>query len=110
MSEVATRIHLDSNGQDLAIETIQDCEPILEWNKWARSEQQHSDWGRHVARIPNVKLVELLNEQHAKGNTTLRLFSPEFDALVQEKLYNGDWAYLRTDRPALRAGWSAGLL
>jgi hypothetical protein len=45
-----TKIHLDSNGQDLAIEHVQDCGPILEHNKMLRTMEQPSDWGRHVAK------------------------------------------------------------
>jgi hypothetical protein len=103
------RFHLDPNGQDLAIEHVQDVEPILEWNKEARRDEQKSDWGRHVARIPNVIYVRWLDEEHRKGNTQLRMFTPEFDAIVQKRLQDPEWAYLRVDRPALQAGWSAGL-
>ena len=102
-----TRIHLDSNGQDLAIEHVQDVEDILEWNKRAREQEQKSDWGRHIARIPNVIYMQWLNEEYARGNTSLRMFTPEFDALVKKKLDDPDWAYLRVDRPALIAGWQA---
>lgn len=106
MDSVLVRPHFDSNGQDLAIEHIQDVEPILNWNKEARRDEQRSDWGRHVARIPNVIYVQWLNEEHARGNTDLRLFSPEFDAIVQKKLADPDWAYLRVDKPPLQVGWS----
>ncbi|MEH2501241.1 hypothetical protein V1290_000052 [Bradyrhizobium sp. AZCC 1578] len=99
------RFHLDSNGQDLAIEHRQDVEPILEWNKEARRDEQQSDWGRHVARIPNVIYVKWFDEEHRKGNTQLRMFTPEFDAIVQKKLQDPEWAYLRVDRPKLQAGW-----
>ncbi len=105
MDGVVTRVHLDSNGQDLAIEHIQDVEPILERNKALRAEDQKSDWGRHVASIPNVIYVQWLDEEHRKGNTNLRLFTPEFDELVQKKLQDPDWFHLRTDRPALITGW-----
>lgn len=101
------RFHLDSNGRDLAIEHIQDVEPILEWNKEARREDQSADWGRHVARIPNVIYVKWLDEEHAKGNTSLRMFTAEFDEIVQRKLQDPEWSYLRVDRPKLQAGWSA---
>jgi hypothetical protein len=103
------RVHLDPNGKDLTILHVQDVEPILAWNKVSRSEQQHSDWGRHVARIPNVIYVKWLDEEHAKGNVSLRMFTPEFDLIVQKKLGDPEWAYLRTDRPKLQAGWSAEL-
>ncbi len=100
--------HLNSNGQDIAMEHIQNVEPILEWNRQSRRDEQHSDWGRHVARIPNVIYVKWLNEAHARGNTSLRLFTPEFDLIVQKKLGDPEWAYLRTDRPKLQSGWTAG--
>jgi hypothetical protein len=99
------KIHLDSNGQDLTIEHLQDVEPILDWNREARREEQHSDWGRHVARIPNVIMVKWLDEELNRGNTTLRMFTPEFDAIVQRKLEDPEYAYLRVDRPKLQAGW-----
>jgi hypothetical protein len=92
------RILLDSNGQDLAIEHVQDVEPILDWNKAARSETQKSDWGRHVARIPNVILVKWADEEYARGNVNLRMFTKEFDEIVAKKLQDPDWAYLRVDR------------
>jgi len=53
--------------------------------------------GRHIATIPNVVLVRWLNEEHARGRTDLALFSKEFDEVVQHKLNDPDWAYLRTD-------------
>lgn len=109
MEGVHIRPHLDCNGRDLAIEHIQDVEPILRWNETARQDEQRSEWGRHVARIPNVVYVKWLNEQHAKGNTSLRMFTAEFDLIVQRKLDDPEWAYLRTDRPALQAGWTAEL-
>jgi hypothetical protein len=109
MRGVLIRPHLDSNGKDLAIEHVQDVEPILQWNSQARCDEQRSEWGRHVARIPNVVYVKWLNEEHARGNMSLRMFTPEFDLVVQRKLVDPEWAYLRTDRPKLQAGWSARL-
>ena len=105
MSDVDVKVHLDSNGQDLAVEHVQDVEDILEWNKEARGIEQRSDWGRHKARIPNVIYVKWLNEEHDKGNTNLRLFSKEFDQIVNKKLEDPDWYHLRVDRPALITGW-----
>jgi hypothetical protein len=109
MEGLRIRSHLDSNGRDLAIEHVQDVAPILEWNRDSRTQEQSSDWGRHVARIPNVIYVKWLDQEHARGNTSLRLFTPEFDLIVQKKLSDPEWAYLRTDRPKLQSGWSAGL-
>lgn len=100
-----TRIHLDSNGQDLTVHHVQDVEPVLQRNAVLRGEEQRSDWGRHVASIPNVILVRWLNEEAARGNTTIRLFGPEMDALVDRKLKDPEWAYLRVDKPSLQVGW-----
>jgi hypothetical protein len=92
-----TRIHLDSNGQDIAVEMVQDVEPILEHNKMLRSLAQKSDWGRHVASIPNVIMTRWLNEELERGNTTIKMFGAEMDALVDRKLKDPEWAFLRTD-------------
>jgi hypothetical protein len=105
MDGVLVRPHFDANGKDLTIEQVQDVEPILERNALLRTAEQRSDWGRHVASIPNVLMVKWLNEEHARGNTSLRMFGEEFDLLVQRKLQDPEWAYLRTDRPALQVGW-----
>ena len=43
-------------------------------------------------------LVRWLNEEYARGNTALRMFTAEFKALVAHKLADSDWAYLRTDK------------
>lgn len=99
------RIHLDRNGEDLTIEHVQDVEPILEWNKEARREDQKSDWGRHIAKIPNVLYVKWFDEEYARGNVTLRMYSDEFNAIVHRKLYDPEYAYLRVDRPALQVGF-----
>jgi hypothetical protein len=105
MGELFVHPHFDSNGRDLAIEHVQDVAPILAWNREARRDESQGDWGRHIARIPNIIYVRWLNEEHARGNTSLRLFTAEFDQIVQTKLDDPDWAYLRTDRPKLQIGW-----
>lgn len=96
MSEVHIRLHFDNGA--VSIETCQDVEDIIERNKVLRTLPQKSDWGRHIASIPNVILVKWANEEYARGNTKLRMFTPEFDALVALKLKDPDWAYLRTDK------------
>lgn len=78
--------------------TEQDVEPILERNKALRSMPQKSDWGRHVASIPNVILTKWLNEEWARGNTTIHLFGEEMDRLIAKKLQDPEWAYLRVDK------------
>ncbi len=85
------------DGNAIAV-TEQDVEPILERNAALRAQPQKSDWGRHIASIPNVILVKWLNEEYARGNTALRMYTKEFDDLVARKLADPDWAYLRTDK------------
>jgi hypothetical protein len=92
-----TDLLLDHAGTVIASAT-QDVEPILQRNAQLRSERQRGDWGRQVATIPNVILLRWLNEEHARGNSGLRMFTSEFDALVARKLADPQWKYLRTDR------------
>jgi len=98
MSGVVPRVHLEPDGTSLTIEHVQDVEPILARNQALRAQPQRSDWGRHIATIPNVILVRWLNEEYARGNTQLRMFTREFDEIVERKLRDPDWAYLRTDK------------
>jgi hypothetical protein len=91
------RFHLDSNGKGITVQHTQDVEDILEHNKTLRGMEQRSDWGRHVASIPNVILTRWLNEEYERGNVTIKLFGPEMDALVERKLKDPEWKYLRTD-------------
>jgi hypothetical protein len=103
------RLFLDHGERTLTFVNVQDVEPILDLNKAQRADGYHSDWGRHVARIPNAIMLQWFYEEQAKGNTSLQMYTEEFDRLIQRKLQDPDYAYLRTDRPALQAGWSAGL-
>jgi hypothetical protein len=93
-----TRLTFDAGEKVIVAETVQDVEPILERNHALRGEPQKSDWGRHIACIPNVILVKWLNEEYARGNVGLRLYSKEFDALVAKKLNDLDWKFLRVDK------------
>ena len=90
----------------IVAETWQDVEPILDRNKELRSIPQKSDWGRHVASIPNVILHQWLNEEYASGNTHLRLFTREFDeTVIAKKLKDPNYAYLLTSGPKHSVGY-----
>lgn len=95
MGGVRTRLRFHDGR--IAVHSFQDVEAIIERNKALQTMPQRSDWGRHVATIPNNILLVWLNEEWARGNTTLKLFGPEFDALVARKLRDPDWRFLRTD-------------
>jgi hypothetical protein len=95
MSGVQTRFHLDSNGDDLTVEHVQDVAPILARNAALRAEPQKSDWGRHIASIPNVILVRWMT---ADGVNVLGMSSEEWGKYVKRKLDDPDWRHLRVDR------------
>ncbi len=92
---VQTRFHLDSNGDDLTVEHVQDVAPILERKAQLRAEPQTSDWGRHIASIPNVVLVRWMNED---GVNVLGMSSEEWGRYIRRKLDDPDWRHLRVDR------------
>jgi hypothetical protein len=102
MSDLGVKVHLDSNGNDLAVEHFQDVEAIIHNNKELQKERQTSDGFRHKASIPEVILVKWLDEEYARGNSTISWGSKEFDELIRRKLNDSEWAYLRTDNSAVQ--------
>jgi len=97
MSGVKIVPHLDRSENKITIEEWQDCEPIVDNNKRLQTESQQSDMMRHVASVPLVFLNKWLHEELDRGNTGIRLFGPEMDALVARKLKDPDWKWLRAD-------------
>jgi hypothetical protein len=91
----------------LYVKTTQDVEDIIENNKRLQNEQQKSDWGRHVASIPNNFINAWLNEAWAAGNVNMKMFDEDFNRMVKMKLDDPDWRWLRTDNNALsfKTGW-----
>jgi len=104
-----TRLHLDRTDNLIVAETLQDVEPILEHNKHLQSEHQKSDWGRHVASVPDVIVTKWLNEEHARGNTALRYLGPGFHEWFAKKIKDPDNRAWRTDNPSnpFHSGWRA---
>jgi hypothetical protein len=90
---VSTDVHLDRSENTFTFQRVQDVESILENNKRLQSEQQKSDWGRHIASIPNVFLEKWINED---GVNYLALPKDEFARLIKRKLRDPDYAWLRT--------------
>ena len=90
---VVTRLRRDG------YERWQDVEDILENNKRLQNEPQNRKSPfRHVASIPNIILEKWMREEWARGNRTLRWCGPEMDKLVEKKLKDPDWRWLRTDK------------
>lgn len=98
MNETIVVPQLDRAERKIHIAVWQDVEDIIENNKRLQTTQQKSDWGRHVASIPNVILTQWLNEEWNRGNTSLKFLSAEFDQIVEKKLQDPDWKWLRTDK------------
>ena len=92
------------NDKAVTVYSTDDVEPILEHNKALRGIGQKSDWGRHVASIPNIIMVRWLNEEWQRGSD-IRYLSKEWDDLVARKLKDPDYAFLRTDAPSHTIGW-----
>jgi hypothetical protein len=95
MTGVQTRFHLDRDGKHFTVEHVQDVAPILARNAQLRAEPQKSDWGRHIASIPNVILVRWMNED---GVNVLGMSSDEWGKYIKRKLDDPDWRHLRVDK------------
>ena len=104
---VQTSLHVDEGAKSFTFERVQDVEDIIDLNKALQSINQQSDWGRHVAKIPNIFLEAWLREEYDRGNVNLRLFTLEFDQIIARKLQDPDWRFLRVDAQSHHVGWSA---
>ena len=93
-----TKIVTYDDGETVTIVVEDDVEDIIEQNKQLATLPQKSDWGRHVASIPNVILNRWLNEERLRGNYMLRMGGEEWDKLVARKLADPDWRFLRVDK------------
>jgi hypothetical protein len=91
-----TRLWLD--GRDLVVQSYQDVEDIIERNKALQNAGPQRGDFRQIASIPLNIINQWLHEEWARGNATITMGGPEFDALVQRKLADPDWRYLRTDK------------
>ena len=88
----------DAGEKKLIVNVHQDVEDIIENNKRLQTVEQKSDWGRHVASIPNNIINKWLMEEWDRGNASIKMFDDEFDKLVARKLRDPDWRWLRTDK------------
>ena len=80
---------------DLTVHHHQDCEPIIERNKALRGLPQKSDWGRHIASIPNGVLLKWMLEE---GVPVYGMPAHEWDRFLRKKLSDPEWRDLRTDK------------
>jgi hypothetical protein len=93
-----TDIHWDEESGRWIFHRVQDVESIIEANKRSVNDRTYDDnpLGRRIASIPNIIIERWMNEEYARGNVGLRLFTDEFDKLVERKLRDPDWMWLRT--------------
>lgn len=98
MSDTIVVPHFDRTEKKIHFAVWQDVEDIIENNKKLQTTEQRSDWGRHVASIPNVIMHQWLVEEWNKGNVSLKPYSKEFDLIIEQKLKDPDWRFLRTDK------------
>lgn len=99
MTEVIQDIRLDRSEKQIIAATWQDVEDIIETNKrlQATPQDRKAIW-RHTASIPNNIINQWLTEEWKRGNVGLKFLSDEFNKLVQRKLQDPDWRWLRTDK------------
>jgi hypothetical protein len=90
---VSVHTRLTLTGGDLTVHHFQDCEDIIERNKALRGEPQKSDWGRHIATIPNNILLKWMLEE---GVPVFGMPAHEWDKFLRRKLADPDWRDLRT--------------
>lgn len=84
----------------------QDAQGIVDRNKIGQSDPHRPDWGRPVAEIPLVIVMQWLNEEHAKGNTDLKYPSPEFTKLMCQKVKDHDYLFLSSQPGGSQiSGW-----
>ena len=96
MTDVTTTLQID--GGNLHVRTFQDAEDIIERNKVLKNAGKQTGDFRHRGQIPNNVLLQWLNEEYARGNFNMKLFDEEFNKMVDKKLNDHDWLFLRTDR------------
>ena len=104
---IISSVHKDASERLIHFRRVQDVEPILERNKFLQGETQKSDWGRHVASVPMVIIEKWLNEEYARGNTSLRFLGPGFDEWYTKKIQDPDNRAWRVDNPSnpFHMGW-----
>lgn len=97
---VFTKSFSDAAEKKLIVERAQDVTDIVETNKFLQGEEQRSDWGRHIARVPVIVIEKWLNEEYARGNTQLRYLGPGFDEWFAKKIKEPDNKAWRVDNPS----------
>ena len=92
---VRTELFPDKNDRTIIATSTQECDHLLEQNKIKRDLQKKGDWAWPLAEVPNILILQWLNEEWAKGNTNLRPHTHEFrETVVRKKLQDPNYKYL----------------
>lgn len=94
-----TLYHYNDMADEVIVERVQDCTPILDANHRKRCESDgfsESRDMRELADIPNVIIEQWLKEG-------IDIFNPEHAKAVRAKL-NGDYKYLRSSHDSGHIG------
>lgn len=94
MSGIAEYHHYDPATDRTVIETVQDVEPILEFNK-ARQNAEDGGWSptrelRRAATIPDIVILKWRNE------LGIDVFNRDHWPAVKRLLNSNEWRHLRS--------------
>lgn len=104
MSSTPVLTNVTLKDGEIVVHNYQDVEDIIESNKRWQTEEQKGDF-RKIAEIPTNLIYQWLNEEYWRGNTTITWASKEMDKIIERKLRDPDYAYLRTGGPRLIVGY-----
>jgi hypothetical protein len=98
MSDDGIYTRVQHEGDRIVIHRVQDADAIIEWNKRAQTmpQDRKAPW-HHYARIPNIIYEQWFTEAYERGEVPLKIFGPEMDRVVERKLRDPDWKFLRVD-------------
>ena len=95
-ARIATYHHYDDLTDKTVIETVQDVEPYLDFNKTMQNEHSIAEQARkrdlvRVGSIPITVQYQWMKEYGIKN-----IFAPEFRKKIISLLNSPDWKYLKT--------------
>jgi hypothetical protein len=90
---IRTWMHRHSDGT-FTIETVQDCEPILERNKAMALERGKKIRDRTWVPVASIPIT--VQYEWAKKYGITNVFDEEYEPLIRRLLNSNEWRYLRT--------------
>jgi len=96
---IVNRAHYDAPERKFIFERWQDVEPIIENNKRLQNTPQDRKaiW-RHTASIPAIFIEKWLQEAWERGQRITTIFGEEMEKIIQQKLNDPDYRFLRVDK------------